>query len=353
MPQLPQNLQDLARPMNAIAKLPYFSYNAGFYLGMLSAAFDMPEKDRRKFIVGNMLTPEAIAEPIRKHRLEETEEGVQRAVRRQILTCAVNAWTLTKEVVAIDDDFREEAFKARFDLALNIGDLERLLGYPVYFALPLSDAEKASYQGAASIASVEPSLFGHEGRTGFLICLSKITKEVAHLDLLVVVETPEKPSFQRISLTLPVSEGEVSIEAFRDSLLEVAKGKGVLITDVSCEELYSALIAFLSDVPEAIEMREHHPQIHFKKRRKAGGLVICTAEKVHVAVVGKQFGEQIRELRVRRASATPSDGTRTVRPHLRRGHWSHDGYGPRNSENRECRIRWLQPIFVHSTELVK
>lgn len=61
--------------------------------------------------------------------------------------------------------------------------------------------------------------------------------------------------------------------------------------------------------------------------------------------VGERFGTAFRKWTKGTLGSdhesVPSDGTRKVKPHIRRAHWHRYWYGPRNSPDRELRIRWV------------
>ncbi len=64
--------------------------------------------------------------------------------------------------------------------------------------------------------------------------------------------------------------------------------------------------------------------------------------------VGTQVGQALGEARRRYIGGSGSpDGQRTVRPHVRAGHWHHFWTGPRAvPERRELVVRWIPPVFV-------
>lgn len=71
------------------------------------------------------------------------------------------------------------------------------------------------------------------------------------------------------------------------------------------------------------------------------------ADRNRIVDVGLDLGAEIRESAARIAPSAPTG--RTVRPHLRRGHWHGFWTGPRK-ENRDQQrfvLKWLPPTYVH------
>jgi len=112
-------------------------------------------------------------------------------------------------------------------------------------------------------------------------------------------------------------------------------------------ELFSPLVSILlylcSEEPEIDPDREPGTSPHnpFPKRVKRGWRLF-PPQHARVWHVGRGVGEQ---LRVDRLSW---QGTgRTVRPHIRRGHWHGYWFGPRTGKRRFV-YRWLPPMLVAS-----
>ena len=71
------------------------------------------------------------------------------------------------------------------------------------------------------------------------------------------------------------------------------------------------------------------------------------ADRNRVVDVGRELGAMLREGAEKREPSAPTG--RSVRPHLRRGHWHGFWTGPRK-ENRDQQrffLKWLPPVFVH------
>lgn len=71
------------------------------------------------------------------------------------------------------------------------------------------------------------------------------------------------------------------------------------------------------------------------------------ADRNRIVEVGRELGAQLREGAVHSEPGAPTG--RTVRPHLRRGHWHGFWTGPRkeNRDQQKFVLKWLPPLFVH------
>lgn len=71
------------------------------------------------------------------------------------------------------------------------------------------------------------------------------------------------------------------------------------------------------------------------------------ADRNRVVDVGRELGAMLREGATKSEPSAPTG--RTVRPHLRRGHW-HGFWTGKRKENRDQQkffLKWLPPVFVH------
>lgn len=109
-----------------------------------------------------------------------------------------------------------------------------------------------------------------------------------------------------------------------------------------------AWLAVYKTAPKESEAREAMPKPRLF-RSKLKGLRLYAANRVHVSILGKKFGDEMRAWKAR-TSSQADDPHRTVRPHIRRAHWHTYLYGPRSAEERERKVLWIPPVFVHSTK---
>lgn len=71
------------------------------------------------------------------------------------------------------------------------------------------------------------------------------------------------------------------------------------------------------------------------------------ADRNRLVDVGRELGAMLREGTAHNEPSAPTG--RTVRPHLRRGHWHGFWTGPRkeNRDQQKFALKWLPPVFVH------
>lgn len=106
----------------------------------------------------------------------------------------------------------------------------------------------------------------------------------------------------------------------------------------------SVLLYLCSEEPEIDDARQpgESPNRPSPKKTKKGWRLF-PPDKPRVWSVGIRLGAQ---LRAAQDSQEPGEPTgRTVRPHLRRGHWHGFWLGPRNGERR-FEYRWISPLMV-------
>ena len=71
------------------------------------------------------------------------------------------------------------------------------------------------------------------------------------------------------------------------------------------------------------------------------------ADRNRIVDVGRELGAMLRDDAAKSEPCAPTG--RTVRPHLRRGHWHGFWTGPRkeNRDQQKFVLKWLPPLFVH------
>lgn len=74
------------------------------------------------------------------------------------------------------------------------------------------------------------------------------------------------------------------------------------------------------------------------------------ADRNRIVDVGRELGAMLREGAAKSEPCAPT--SRTVRPHLRRGHWHGFWTGPRkeNRDQQKFVLKWLPPLFVHGRQ---
>lgn len=101
-----------------------------------------------------------------------------------------------------------------------------------------------------------------------------------------------------------------------------------------------ACLAYLGSYEPEIVKTEATPRL--KRPTKSG-----YSGQAPRLVVGSAIGGAIRRYEAQQTSSSEPIGV-TMRPHLRRAHWSHYWVGPRGSSERHVEPRWLSPILVNA-----
>lgn len=130
--------------------------------------------------------------------------------------------------------------------------------------------------------------------------------------------------------------------ALAGRVLAVPADAGKLLAD-EVRPLLSLVLYLCSEMPEIDDERQpgSHPERPRPKKTK-GGWRLFPPNKPRVWTVGAETGRQLRQAAL--PQATEGDG-RTVRAHLRKGHWHGFWKGPRDGE-RTFIYRWLAPMVV-------
>lgn len=113
-------------------------------------------------------------------------------------------------------------------------------------------------------------------------------------------------------------------------------------TSSNINPLISLLLYICSEAPEIDDDRQPgtSPSRAQPVKTKRGWRLF-PVEKPRIWTVGRQVGEQLRQA----APDAAGDTGRSVRPHLRRGHWHGYWTGPREGQ-RKFIYKWLMPVVV-------
>ena len=109
--------------------------------------------------------------------------------------------------------------------------------------------------------------------------------------------------------------------------------------------LISLLLYLCSEEPDIDDERQPGESPHRAKPKKVkGGWRLFPAEKPRIWTVGSKIGEQLRQVN----SSVSSETGRTVKVHLRKGHWHGFWTGPR-TEKQKFIYKWVMPMIVGGT----
>ena len=341
MTELKKNLQEYASP------LVEYSRNSGLldpdYLRFVSKELDSKNSESHS---GLLLNP--------KH-LQKVYGANLPGNLPLVLSC-ITEWNFRRPTVVFDSDFFDELRKTEFKSLIPSSRLDLLKNNPVYFPCQESLSEKDCL-----------TLFGKKSGEilGGISCVVPVTfiRNPVYSPHHGETKTPQEDiPFVLLFVYLEKLEGEFAISSFACGICE--EGKNTCLTDFIKSSFdgfaerndknrigldlfnrlfFDKLIYWLSDMPDAEEIREHTP-LPRRRRSKKYGEVLALPEKPYVRVLGTEIGQAIRNYRDKTLGDDPS---RTVRPHIRRAHWHTYGTGP---GRKVPKLLWLHPIFVHATE---
>lgn len=251
----------------------------------------------------------------------------------------VERFRRTKQVLSFDKDFITELIKTddKFTIRYN---LFATLPYN-HFYIDLSEAEE---------------LCDQIGIDGVLLQVYSLRTLDTEFWALNCVFYKDRHSLVVLSQILPnAPEGtELTVQEIIDTLA-VATNIQETVTaayDVIFPMLFNILLYLCS----------YEPDIHetvVSKRQRADAKKSKMNKKDYperVYKVGERFGASFRKWTAGKLGAehSKSDGTKKVKPHIRRAHWHRYWYGSRNSPDRELRIRWVHECecnFDKDTEI--
>lgn len=230
------------------------------------------------------------------------------------------SWYFTQTVVFFDKEFSNELNRTEGG-ELEATDFLRLTGNPVY--IPFEN----------EVNSVLGCMFAF---CGARYENSKEKGTVMRIDFVLY---HNNNSFSKGGWAYQINDGiKIPHTEFKDSLKEKAE-----IDESTANEITNKLFYLLSDEPESILWRRNNldfrPEI-VKHKRRAN--TIYAPRYPRIALLGSEFGEEIRQASTRMGS------DRTVRPHIRRAHWHTFLCGIGRAQRK---IRWIKPVFVHSRDV--
>lgn len=147
---------------------------------------------------------------------------------------------------------------------------------------------------------------------------------------------------------------ELTVQEIVESFVEASNIRET--TNVKYNEIFPMLINIL------LYLCSYEPDIHetvVSKRQRADAKKSKMNKKDYpeqIYKVGERFGASFRKWTAGKLGAehSKSEGAKKVKPHIRRAHWHRYWYGPRNSPDRELRIRWVHECecnFDKDTEI--
>lgn len=246
---------------------------------------------------------------------------------------AIGTWRYSQGVYKIDDDLR-----AALCETLIVGDIP----VEVLYRLP----EWCLYIETSDFEWLGIPLFGYWAHLEFDI-------NTGRSELRLLLDTEES------LIPIPVHMGPWTVtEAIDRAAAEAVKQSSaagvrferdmnhVQSLAGSINPLISLLLYICSEAPEIDDERQPGTSPNRAQPVKTKrGWRLFPAEKPRIWTVGRQIGERLRDIPREENNNTG----RTVRPHLRRGHWHGYWMGPREGQ-RKFIYKWIMPTIVAGGE---
>lgn len=233
----------------------------------------------------------------------------------------------TKQILAFDKDFISELIKTDSSFSLR---------YNIFATLP--------YDTFYIDLSVAKELCSEIGIDGMLIQIHSVRTVDAEFWILNCI--PYKDGHSIIVTSQVLSNTNDGIELTVDEIVESMSIKtndpDILAADYN--RIFPMLINIL------LYLCSYEPDIRetvVSKRQRADAKKAKKDKKdypAQVYLVGERFGAAFRKWTKGTLGSdqeSTSDGSRKVKPHIRRAHWHRYWYGKRNSSDRELRLRWV------------
>ena len=236
-------------------------------------------------------------------------------------------WRFTQGIYRFAPEFLEEIKKTEISGAIPVEVFQRLPEYCVYIETP------------------GMSLCGREMR-GFFAHLDYAPAYRTSMLLRLYVHCADDNCYQ-----IPIELREESLQECLEKTNEItdqsrmAFGLDAESNHPSAAELsplLSLLLYLCSDEPEIDEEWEKgsHPSRPQAKKTKRG-LMLMPALRPRTWMVGAEIANALKQVH-REAHAGPH---RTMRPHIRRGHWH--GYWRGPADDQKFFYRWLMPMLIN------
>lgn len=243
------------------------------------------------------------------------------------------AWRTTQGIYRFDPDLYDELIASSFDKELPLDALSRLPEWCVYIETP----------GRKLLLDGNP--VEQLGLWAWLDCLND-TPEPSHLAVASHL-VPNSIVVGHLPLAVKVQKGlaEIYKDNYGDASSSVPGGADSAFNVLA--PCLSLLFHLCSEAPEVGDGQRvpHRPQPRYTKGRE----VTSPAAAPVKWDVGVRIGEVLRRWKERQStdSADAAAGPRTLRPHVRIGHWAHRWVGPMNGERKSVLV-WIHPALVNA-----
>lgn len=239
----------------------------------------------------------------------------------------VERFKRTKQILTFDKDFISELIRTDGSFSIR---------YNIFATLP--------YDNFYIDLSAAEELCSEIGIDGMLVQVHSVRTTDAEFWILNCI--PYKDGHSIIVTSQVLSNTNDGIELTVDEIVESMSIK-TNDPDIMAAD-YNRIFPMLINI--LLYLCSYEPDIRetvVSKRQRADAKKAKKDKKDYpeqVYSVGERFGAAFRKWTKDSVGAkhdSVSDGSYKVKPYIRRAHWHRYWYGPRNSPNRELRIRWV------------
>lgn len=247
---------------------------------------------------------------------------------------AIGSWRYSQGIYQIDPDLITALSQSTVKGSIPSEVLHRLPEWCVYVETP--DQQWFGDTMYGFWAHLEWDVTTKRTELRFLLnCQNNLTPIPLHIGPWTVTEAVDRAVSEATKHALAAN---ITLPSSADAVQQMS---------ASINPLVSILLYLCSEEPEIDDLRQPgiHPERAKPKKTKRGWRLFA-AEKPRTWLVGSDIGDNLRKA----YSEQPTDTqNRTVKPHLRRGHWHGFWTGPRDSD-RKFIYRWLSPLVVGSQD---
>lgn len=319
-----------AAASEAVAGIREMSRLLELYKGSdLARLYEIQTKQKKRLIIGAqpLIPPSPEAMMNMQLQLFEGIEGAKKFIRDTLLI----GWWFTRTVAVFDGDMLGELMETDSkDLYVSISQFRKFLGNPVLipFEKPYEIDDTEIF--GCIVGFFEAS--DNEKESSFLLFPIQRQKSGGKVSFPIIAPNFNIASDNELSISFP-------------KIIETTEKEGhQLGFELYKHELFSKIAYLLTETPDVEScMSESAPSI-VRRRKKPD--TIFAPEKPKFMMLGKEFGDAIRQYKVYLSSSSEPRGT--VKPHIRRAHW----HTYLSGKGREKRIlKWVLPILVKSADL--
>jgi len=247
---------------------------------------------------------------------------------------ALSAWRVTQGIYRFDDVFEKALIDSPITGDLPVEVLFRLPEWAVY--IETLDYKFFDIPLYGFFAHLEQDSNTHRNELRFLLDtdagLIPIVFHIGNWTVIEAIDRGVSEAAKQLALAnLPI--------AFNPEM-EIIEQMGLQL-----RPLLSLILYLCSEKPEYSGGVPSRPQ----PKKTKNGWRLFPPDKPKIIHVGKSIGDSLRVASV--SENESSDSSRSLRPHIRRGHWHGYWVGKKSDEKNDRKFvyRWLAPMGVNTT----